>query len=468
MSSAFSFPRRSAILVVFLAVGLVLMAPPSAQAAVRHRAVTTWASRYDGPAGKLDQVTDLAVSPDGTRVFVTGEVDSCYGNCQFATVAYDAATGAELWVALFDGGGTGLCTFDEPYAVEVSPNSAWVFVAGTSCVHGGGESGIIIAYDAATGTQLYASRFSPAGVVDMKISRDGTRLYITESLSIDGFETIAFEASNGDRLWSSIYPGHGLEATYPNALAVSPDGSEVVVTGTTYTGTYTQGSNYATVAYSSDTGKQLWVSEYDGPTGSEDYANAVVVSPNSATVFVTGEEGQLAWDYGTVAYDAKTGAQLWSAEYVGPGTVDDARDIGISPDGSQVYVTGESQASDFTYDYATIAYDAASGAQLWLTRYDGPKGEDDLAVALAVSPRGNQVFVTGSSTGIGTGLDFATVAYKAATGDQVWVLRYDGPAHREDDAVAIGVSLDGRSVFVAGTSSRGGTNSDFATQARIS
>src|SRR5262249_9734260 len=155
--------RRGAVLVMLASIGLILAAAPNVHAATQHRAVTTWASRYDGPAGKLDQVTDLAVGPDGTRVFVTGEGDSCHGNLQFSTVAYDAATGTQLWVALFDGGGTGLCTFDEPTAVEVSPNSAWVFVAGTSCVHGGGESGIIIAYDASSGVQLYTSRFSPAG-----------------------------------------------------------------------------------------------------------------------------------------------------------------------------------------------------------------------------------------------------------------------------------------------------------------
>ena len=41
------------------------------------------------------------------------------------------------------------------------------------------------------------------------------------------------------------------------------------------------------------------------------------------------------------------------------------------------------------------------------------------------------MYVTGRSVGSGTNLDYATVAYDAATGDQGWVARYDGPANGE-------------------------------------
>ena len=46
---------------------------------------------------------------------------------------------------------------------------------------------------------------------------------------------------------------------------------------------------------------------------------------------------------------------------------------------------------------------------------------------MAVSPDGQTVFVTGYS-GSSTGDDYATVAYNAATGTPRWVKRYTTPA----------------------------------------
>jgi hypothetical protein len=67
---------------------------------------------------------------------------------------------------------------------------------------------------------------------------------------------------------------------------------------------------------------------------------------------------------------AAPGAQLWAARYNGPGNYyDQATALGVSRDGSEVFVTGvvtEGDAS--TYDYATVAYDAATGDELWAKR----------------------------------------------------------------------------------------------------
>jgi hypothetical protein len=82
----------------------------------------------------------------------------------------------------------------------------------------------------------------------------------------------------------------------------------------------------------------------------------------------------------------------------------------VSPDGSEVFVTGSS-GSPGSADYATVAYSAASGTQLWATPYDGPGNAQDSASALVVGPGGSRVFVTGSSQGSTSGEDFATVAY---------------------------------------------------------
>lgn len=67
------------------------------------------------------------------------------------------------------------------------------------------------------------------------------------------------------------------------------------------------------------------------------------------------------------------------------------RTVGVSPSGGMVYVTGYSSQSITSSRIATVAYNAATGAQMWVQLYKGPSGT--LATAsLAVSPQwGNGV-----------------------------------------------------------------------------
>ena len=195
------------------------------------------------------------------------------------------------------------------------------------------------------------------------------------------------------------------------------------------------------------------------------------MSPDGSAVFVTGQSYGSATSvgYATVAYDAATGDELWATRYNGPTSGiahgDAARALGVSPDGLQVFVTGGSTGSTSGYDYGTVAYDAATGDELWTRRYNGPRNGYDRAVALGVSPDASQVFVTGSSSnGSGTGDDYATLGYDAATGTKLWARRYDGPTKGRDFATALGVSPAGSEVFVTG-SSNGPMYFDYATVA---
>src|SRR5439155_23565243 len=156
---------------------------------------------------------------------------------------------------------------------------------------------------------------------------------------------------------------------------------------------------------------------------------AVGVSPDGATVVVTG----VGLDSATLAYDAATGTQLWLAVYNESGYGGTPYALGISPDGAMVFVTGDDYGSQSTAEgYGTVAYDAATGAELWVAIYNGPADGIDFANSLGVSPDGATVFVTGSSQGSGTQNDYATVAYDAATGTQLWVTRYNARGDSND------------------------------------
>jgi outer membrane protein assembly factor BamB len=239
---------------------------------------------------------------------------------------------------------------------------------------------------------------------------------------------------------------------------VSPGNGKVYVTGTS-TGKGTE-YDYATVAYSTATGAQLWVKRYGSPGILADEATSLAVNPARTKVFVTGSSGD---DYATVAYDAATGAQLWVKRYNGPArSGDTANSVAVARDGTKVFVTGFSNGGTTTrYDYATVAYNAFTGAQLWVKRYNGPGNLLD--VAGCVRAGNGTVYVTGNSDGPSEMPDYATIAYNAATGAQLWVKRYNGPGNSYDMAASLAVNPSGTRVFVTGASEASRYNTDYGT-----
>jgi WD40 repeat protein len=316
----------------------------------------------------------------------------------------------------------------------------------------------------APGSQLWVQRYNGPGngsdaASAVAVSPGGGRVFVTGASqgarSGPDYATVAYSAVTGARLWAARYNGPGNGSDAASAVAVSPGGSRVYVTGASQ-GTRS-GPDYATVAYSAVTGARLWAARYNGPGNGSDAASAVAVSPDGSRVFVTGaSRGATTTGYLTVAYRAATGARLWVQRYNGPGNgSDEAYSIAVSPGESRVFVTGASRGTRSGPDYATVAYSAVTGARLWVQRYNGPGNGSDEAYSIAVSPGGSRVFVTGGSRGTRSGPDYATVAYSAATGARLWVTRYNGPATYDDAARAVAVSPRGSTVYVTGGSNPG-------------
>src|SRR5436190_5121312 len=359
----------------------VVVAAPADAAATGYSA--RWTKRYDGAAAD-DAAHAIAVSPDGAAVYVTGYSVGKTGGANYAPVAYSVAAGALRWSRRYDGSAQ---TGDVSRAIAISPDGSRAFITGRS--HG--------------------------------------------ALTGDDYATVAYDAVTGAQLWASRYTGPRAGDDEATSLAVSPDGSTVYVTGHSHgTGT---GADYATVAYDASTGTERWVTRYNAPAGGDDAALAIGVSPEGSSVFVTGrtETAAAGIDGTTVAYEAASGMQRWVRSYNGPGNGNDVLlALGVATDGTRVFVGGPSVGAGSGTDFATIAYDAATGADGWTSRYDGSAGDSDTMTDLAVTPNGSSVVVTGGSRGTGTGTDYATVAYGAATGAQRWVRRYDGPSHGDD------------------------------------
>ncbi len=84
----------------------------------------------------------------------------------------------------------------------------------------------------------------------------------------------------------------------------------------------------------------------------------------------------------------------------------------MNPRGSTVYITGAvAQFKEEGY-YGTAAYSLGTGARIWARSYDDGGGPSSAATALAISPDGHTLYVTGHSES-DTSVDIATIAYRA-------------------------------------------------------
>jgi hypothetical protein len=447
--------RRSALHprlpIVSVVVTLFLLVAPGASAV--SAGSQAWASRYDGPAHADDTAYSVAASPDGSMVFVTGESMGASGD--YATVAYRASTGAQVWVSRYDGPVSGV---DIPTDIAASPDGSEVFVTGSSDARGG-TGWATVAYDAATGSTLWVRRHR-GGAAAVAPSADGSLVYVTGGAHGD-FATLAYDARSGATRWASRYDGPAHSDDGAAAIFVTDD--RVFVTGTSFGSAATFG-DYATVAIDPTSGARIWVRRYDGPGDGYDFPHSIVGSADGSRVFVTGESlGRSSeTDFATIAYDGADGRRLW-VKRSGGSDGDAAVGAATTPDGSSVVVTGVSSNWPATgEDFATVAYDGASGAKTWVRRYSGAGAFNDDPLAIASSPDGSTVYVTGLSyQGRTTGEDVTTFAYAVQTGVVRWSRFYAGPGHETDVGWSVAAGAEGAKVFVTGRI--GYTQPDYIT-----
>lgn len=431
-----------------------------------------WVSSYNGPNHGFDAATATVASPDGRVLFVTGSSAGTNNTDDYATVAYNSTTGAQLWVSRYNGPGRDT---DIPFAIGISPDGSTVYVTGESI---GAGSSIFdyatIAYDAKTGAQKWLRRYNgPHNSVDvaksLAVSPDGRTVYVTGYSGGPGrydYVTIAYNAATGAQRWVSRYNGRAGGNDQGRAVAVSPDGRTVYVTGRSQG--KKSGYDIATIAYNAATGAQRWAGRYNGPANLNDFGTALAISPGGRVVYVTGGVGAPGRQLGfvTIAYKSSSGKALWTSRTRGWSIINDVgSSVGVTPDGRTVVVANYTAGTTTRTAYATTAYNASTGAARWSRRYAGPAGDNDnLPAALGISPDGSTAYVTGTSDSPTSERDYATVAYRIATGARLWVSRFTGLGNSFDQANALAVNPKGGAVYVTGSSDVGSV-SDFATVA---
>ncbi|MCX6841186.1 MAG: SBBP repeat-containing protein [candidate division WOR-3 bacterium] len=210
--------------------------------------VEQWASFYNYSDNGPDKAVAITVDAAG-NAYVTGTSASAPppgGLNQYATVKYANDSGAEMWVARYEG---------------QDGNSAPAAIAlGTSAVYVTGSSQ------------------GPAGD--------------------DDYATVAYDKSSGSQLWATRYNGPAGKNDDAVDIAVPPSG-DILVTGTSINSG--DKGDFLTILYTA-TGEQDWVLRSNSPFDNDDVAAAVTFDGHSKPIVTGSSFGGGYYDFLTVKY----------------------------------------------------------------------------------------------------------------------------------------------------------------------
>ncbi|MCK5560224.1 MAG: SBBP repeat-containing protein, partial [Thermoplasmata archaeon] len=436
------------ILCIFMMISIFMVEMPND---ANPQVTEEWIVRYDGGVNTSYFVEAMAVDSFG-NVFVTGYNHGNITAGDYVTVAYDT-NGNLLWSARYT---DPVNNDDTPRAISVDESTGNVYVTGRSRISNSRFDIATVAYDS-SGTQLWVAKHNgPAngddGAYAMALDSTGN-IYVTGRSAGIGtnydYITLKYNV-NGTQLWNARYNGPGNMYDSSHAVVVNSSGMVYVTGRSDGSGT---NKDYATIAYNSS-GNELWVARYNGPGNGRDIAKAIALDSSENILVTGGSKGNgTDFDSVTIKYD-KNGTCLWVKRYHGPSNGIDIFDVIAINSSGTIYVTGGSEGNGTNFDYSTIAYDS-TGNELWVVRYNGPGNGYDYSRDIVIDPLGN-IYITGESEGNGTSKDYATIKYDSS-GNMLWIQRYNSIRNESDSAFHIGLDAYGY-IYVTGNSPGLGTS----------
>ncbi len=337
----------------------------------------------DGVGRQPDAV---AVSSDDGFVYAAS-----HGDSTVAVFGRDAITGALTFVEQQEDGTGGVVNMAEPTGIAMSADGGCLYVTSFT-----DDAVVVFSRNLVTGTLTFveSQRNGVGGVAGLKnatavaVSPVGSSVYVTgqEDDSVVVFSRSTCALTFVEREQDGVGGTNGLAR--PVAIALSPDGKNAYVAG--------QGDEGVAV-FSRDlgTGELTFVqAELDGVGGVNGIGrcSGVTVSPDGANVYATGEHDNAV---ATFERDAATGALTFrELDRDGQGEVQGikgAKSPVVSSDGSAVYVAGE-----FSDAVASFSRDPMNAGALTFfeSHKDNTLGFDGLAgvYQLALTQDGKSLY----------------------------------------------------------------------------
>ncbi len=304
---------------------------PATGALVQTQVVKDGVDGVDG----LAFASSLALSPDGHHLYVSGSHDDAV-----AVFARDATTGALTFIEAEKNGIGGVEGLKLARSVAISPDGSNVYVAGQY-----DDAVAVFRRNAMTGWLSFVEVerngvngvHGIAGPLAITVSPDGANLYLASG-DESAIAVFRRDAATGALHQVDVEQeggqDFGLAGTH--SVMVSPDGLNVYATGQADNAVviFSRGRRTGALTFS-DVVVQ-GVDDVEGLNG----ALWVAATPDGSKVFVASTQ-----DNALVAFtrDKTSGAlQYVETEHDNPACLAFARGIAVSPDGQNVYVAGAS------------------------------------------------------------------------------------------------------------------------------
>jgi len=237
-----------------------------------------------------------------------------------------------------------------------------------------------------------ATRF-PGGFIDEQITEAGAAVQIVGQFQLNNASFVqSFDVSSQD--------------TDPPGLAFKPDGSQMYVAGD---------DNDSVFQYSLSTGYNIstasFVQSLDVSPQDTD-PQGLAFKPDGSRLYFVGDLNDNVYQYSlSTAYDVSTASFVQSFDI---GTQDtDPKGLTVRPDGSQLYVVGNGTDNIYQYGLST-AFDISTAT---FSQSFDVSPQDTTPTGMAFKPDGSQLYVVGNSNDnvyqyrLSTAFDISTASF---------------------------------------------------------
>ncbi|MCB0727089.1 MAG: SBBP repeat-containing protein, partial [Ignavibacteriae bacterium] len=304
-------------------------------------------------------------------------------------------------------------------------------------------------------TQEWNSRYGKTGIdVANSIATDNFgNVYVTGTVTdpFSNYDIVTIKYSqSGKQLWLSKYngPANGSDAAFK--IKLDSKGNVIVTGKSEGVGT---NFDFITIKYSSS-GEQKWSSRYNSPENRYDEAGNINID-SLDNIYITGYSS---WNYVIIKYDS-LGNQIWVSSYGNINYIDVPHATVLDKLGN-IFITGDSSIDTATSrDIATIKYNS-DGILQWAARFNSTYNENEYGKDLGVDNDGN-IYVCGGSQGDLFYDDYIIVKYDSS-GIEQWNRRYNGSANFLDQARYLVID-NSNNIYITGYSTHTGTGYDYTT-----